>query len=85
MIQIQNKIYGEVNDPNTVIGQDDLGSNRLIIGKGNKEITSLIASPNSLLIVNSNGEVTSLVLVPNKVIATNEVGNIILRDRGDLV
>ena len=84
MIRTANKIYGEINDLNTVLANSDLGTGKLIVGNGNKGIKTFTPGPNQLLIVNENGEVDTLPLnLGNKAIGTNEVGDIVLIDRDE--
>ena len=82
MIRTVNKVYGEPNDPNTVLASTDLGVNKLIVGSGNKGIKAFTPGPNQLLITDGIGNVTALPLnAGNKAIGTNEFGDIVLIDR----
>jgi hypothetical protein len=82
MIRTATKIYGEPNDPNTVIASTDLGVTNLIVGAGNKGIKAITPGPNQLFITDGTGNITTLALgVANKAIGTNEVGDIVIIDR----
>lgn len=82
MIRMSNKIYGELNNPNTIIANTDLGSGHLIVGNGNKGVKAFNPGPNQLFITDGNGNISTLALnVGNKAIGTNEVGDIVLIDR----
>lgn len=81
MIRTNNKIYGEKNDPNTVLASNDLGTNKYVVGSGNKGVKSISLSPNTLLVSNEAGELIPLTLLPNKQIGTDSSGNIVLLDQ----
>lgn len=79
-------VYGERNDPNTVIANNNI-AHTFLAGVGNKGIKYIPKTPNSILIANINGKVGLLNLSdhPNKVIATDSTGEIILKNRSELL
>jgi len=81
MIRSSAKIYGEVNNPDTVLATTELVTNKFIVGDGNKGIKVAEIGPNAMLISNEDGTVTGLDLLPNKAIGTDEFGDIVLLDR----
>jgi hypothetical protein len=86
MIRDRKKVYGEPNDPNTVLASGTLTANRLIIGDGNKGVKVYSPGSNCILITDENGVVSSLSFngLANKAIATDGSGNIVLIDRSTL-
>ena len=82
MVRSKSKIYGEVNNPDTILADAVIDTDKFIVGSGNKGIELGILSPNQLLVINSDGTVTGLALgVANKAIATDGAGNVILIDK----
>lgn len=85
MIKTNSRIYGEPNDPNTVIASTDLNINdtlNLIVGNGNKGVKAYTPGSNKLIISNGDGTLGVLDLgVANKAIGTDSEGNIVLIDR----
>lgn len=83
MIRTRTKIYGEVNDPNTVEMATNTNSRSWVTSSGNKSITKIPAQTRRLLITDGDGNVATLNLTgqTNKVIGTDELGNIVLIDR----
>lgn len=90
----QDKIYGEVNNPNTILFRNAQEGNRLypVTGYGNKGIYQMNILPNSLVIVNRSAvsgeyEVTSILLTAassrNTVIGTNATGKVVTIDWSD--
>lgn len=80
MIRDNNKIYGEVNDPNTVLSQGILPNNELIVGDGNKSIKTFSPGGNNIIYL-KNGVVSSFPLnMSNKMLGTDESGNLTLLD-----
>lgn len=64
MIRDKNKIYGEVNDPNTVIATGTLQGNKLLLGSGNKGVKTYTPNINakSLPYLNADGTINKLSL-----------------------
>ena len=86
MIRSKNKIYGEPNDPNTVLAPTSPSPNQWIVGDDLKNITAYLPGPNRILITNGTGQLTALSFSgqANKIIGTDDSGNIVLYDRSDL-
>lgn len=86
MIRDRNKVYGEPNDPNTILASSTLTPNRIIVGDGNKGVKVYSPGSNCILITDGNGVVSSLSFnrLVNKAIATDGSGNIVLIDRSTL-
>lgn len=81
MIRDKNKIYGEPNDPNTVVATGTLTANSLVVGAGNKGVKSLLSSGKTIIWVR-DGIVQQLpVNVANKVLGTDENGNLVWLDQ----
>lgn len=85
MIRSKTKIYGELNDPNTVIMPATSGNNRLLRGNDMRMLVPLQVGDKRLIIV-QDGIVSGLNYgtQPNKVIGTDGEGNIVLLDRSIL-
>jgi hypothetical protein len=82
MIKSNSKVYGEINDANTLLSTPDLGTDKYVVGSGNKGIKTFTPGANQLLIVNADGTVSALPLgVANKTIATDGTGTIVLIDK----
>ena len=82
MIRDANKIYGEVNDPNTVLASANLTANSYIVGDGNKGIREFRPGANRILISDASGNLTSIShMTANQAIATNSNGDIVLVNR----
>lgn len=82
MIRTRTKIYGERNDPNTVLGTNL--TDQLVVGAGNKGVKTFAPGPTQLFIVN-NGIISSVQLSPNKIIATNDNNEIVLIDSEEVL
>lgn len=81
MIRDKNQIYGEANDPNTVLSEAELSVNKLVVGAGNKGIKEFNPGANRIIITDSYGNASSLgYKIPNKAVGTDEDGNIVMRD-----
>ena len=81
MIRSADKIFGEMNDPNTVIATGQLEEGKLIVGAGNKGIKTVDLGAQKLLYVNENNKISGLSYnVRNKIIGTDYNGNLIFRD-----
>lgn len=77
MIKLGEKIYGERNDPDTVLASEEL-TNKWLVGAGNKGIKSLKLPPNSILISNGDGTIDFLDFTnkPDTVVAINYKGQL---------
>jgi len=81
MIRDGNKIYGEANDPNTVLSTNELTNNKLVVGAGYKGVKSYEPGSKRILHLDSNGLVSSISYgTPNKCIGTDASGNLVLKD-----
>ena len=81
MIRDKNKIYGEPNDPNTVIASGTLIENNLLVGAGHKGVKTLVSTGKVLIWV-KDGVVQQLPInVANKVLGTDENGNLVWLDQ----
>lgn len=80
MIRDKSKIYGEPNNPNTVLATGTMTPNRLVVGAGNKGVKTF-EPPEGFSLINSNsGIVEAFPLAPNKLIGTDANGNLVLKD-----
>lgn len=80
MIRDASTIYGEVNDPNTVLASGILSQDSLIVGAGNKGVKTYNSVGKQLLYLR-NGEIQELSFaVANKVLGTDESGNLVWKD-----
>lgn len=80
MIRDANKIYGEANDPNTVLASGTLQEGSLIIGAGNKGVKTLLSTGKDILYIR-NGVIIQLPFAQaNKVLGTDESGNLVWKD-----
>ena len=80
MIRDASTIYGEVNDPNTVLASGILSQDSLIVGAGNKSVKTYNSVGKQLLYLR-NGEIQELSFaVANKVLGTDESGNLVWKD-----
>lgn len=86
MIRTRNKIYGEENDPDTVISTSTTTVGRWLKGGVNKTIYGFLPGANKILVTDGNGNITTLSLIGryNKVIGTDDAGNIVFIDRSEL-
>ena len=50
MIRNGNKIFGEANDPNTVLANGELKANQYVVGSGNKGVKQYDAGIKKLMI-----------------------------------
>lgn len=80
MIRDATTIYGEPNDPNTVLASGILTQDALIVGAGNKGVKTYSSVGKQLLYLR-NGEIQELSFaVANKVLGTDENGNLVWKD-----
>lgn len=81
MIRDKNKIYGEANDPNTVLASGTLTDGYLLVGAGNKGVKTLLSSGKVIIWV-KNGEIQQLPFTAaNKVLGTDADGNLVWKDQ----
>lgn len=81
MIRDKDRIYAEVNDPNTVLANGLLTNGQLVVGTGNKGVQTYTGSNKSLLYQDSSGNVNSLSYnQANKLVGTDADGNLTLVD-----
>lgn len=82
MIRDKTKIYGEPNDPNTVLAEEVLTTGKLLIGAGNKKVKVLDLVGKQLIYQNSSGIASGFNYnVANKIIGTDANGNLVLKDQ----
>lgn len=80
MIRDAETIYGEANDPNTVIAAGTLTDGNLIVGAGNKGVKTLLSTGKVILWVR-NGILQQLPFTAaNKVLGTDADGNLVWLD-----
>lgn len=80
MIRDANKIYGEANNPNTVLASGTLGDGALLLGAGNKGVKTLLSTGKNIFYIR-NGVLMELPFAQaNKVLGTDENGNLIWKD-----
>lgn len=80
MIRDKDTIYGEVNDPNTVIAEGILNEGALVVGAGNKGV-KILESTGKQIIWIQNGIVKQLpISFANKVLGTDQDGNLVWYD-----
>lgn len=81
MIRDKNKIYGEANNPNTVLASGTLTDGYLLVGAGNKGVKTLWSSGKVIIWVR-NGEIQQLPFTAaNKVLGTDADGNLVWKDQ----
>lgn len=79
MIRDKDRIYAEVNDPNTVLASGSLVNGQVIIGTGNKGVQTYVGSNKSLLYQDTAGNLNSLPYnQASKLIGTDVNGNLTL-------
>lgn len=88
MIRTKDKVFGEANDPNTVLAPNTLNQDVLVVGNNNKAVRfagNYNIMPGKVFIT-KDGDLTSIDYSnkPNKVIGTDETGKIVLIDRSEL-
>ena len=80
MIRDKDKIYGEVNDPNTVLATGTLQGNKLLLGSGNKGVKTYNPNTNAkcLPYLNTDGTIANMPLNVGayKVLGTDASGNL---------
>lgn len=81
MIRGKDKVYGERNDPETVIAVTPLEDGYPVVGAGNHGVKTVNLGPKRLLYGDTLGKLTGLPFnTPNKVIGTNAQGELTLLD-----
>lgn len=81
MIRDNSTVYGEANNPNTVLASGTLTENQLIVGAGNKGIKILLSTGKNIVWI-QNGIVQLLPFTAaNKVLGTDESGNLVWLDQ----
>lgn len=81
MIRDNNTIYGEPNDPNTVLSESELPVNTFVVGAGNRGVKQFAPGAKRLLVTDSYGNASSISYdIANKAVGTDENGNIVMRD-----
>lgn len=81
MIRDKNKIYGEMNDPNTVIATGTLTPEMIIVGAGNKGVKTFDPGAKKIIYTDTSGIPKGFSYnTANKVIGTDSSGNLVLKD-----
>lgn len=81
MIRDKYKVYGELNDPDTVLSSGELPTNSFVVGAGNKGVKALIPGANKILTTDSYGNpITISYNEANKFLGTDENGNLAMVD-----
>lgn len=81
MIRDRNQIYGEPNDPSTVLSETELPSGCFVVGIGNRGVKKFEPGNSKLVITDKYGNASSLPYnSANKVVGTDEDGNLVMRD-----
>lgn len=81
MIRDKYKVYGELNDPDTVLASGELPANSFVVGAGNKGVKALIPGANKILTTDSYGNpITVSYAGADKVLGTDENGNLMMLD-----
>jgi len=83
LIRTKNKIYGEINDPNTVLLSENSLADMWLIGKGNKAIGNYAPGANKILIIDNIDNIFYLSTLTwygqsDGLIGTDENGDIVL-------
>ena len=77
MVRDKNIIYAEVNDEDTVLTEDILTDNSLLVGNFNKNIKKVLDSTKyGAIIFIIDNEVQILPIQPNKKLGTDTNGNL---------
>lgn len=81
MIRDNNKIFGEKNDPNTVVATETLKSGYPIVGAGNKGVKTIDLGTKKILYTGADSQLKGFNYnTANKVIGTDSSGNLVLKD-----
>ena len=79
MIRDKNKIYGEANDPNTVLADGALTNNHIMLGANNKG-AKVLNTASAFISTDVNGNVHTTAATANKLLGTDANGNPIMTD-----
>ena len=79
MIRDKNKIYGEANDPNTVLADGALTNNHIMLGANNKG-AKVLNTASAFISTDINGNVHTTTATANKLLGTDANGNPIMTD-----
>lgn len=81
MIRDNEKIYGELNDPNTVLATGTLTNGKPIVGAGNKGVKVYDPGSKKILYLDASGLLNGFNYnVANKIVGTDASGNLVLKD-----
>jgi len=79
MIRDAGRVYGEINDPDTVLAAANLTANQPVVGSGNKGVQSYAPGARRILTTDASGNASSLDhSTPNSFIGTDGSGNLAL-------
>ena len=79
MIRDKNRIYGEANDPNTVLADGALTNNHIMLGADNKG-AKVLNTASAFISTDVNGNVRTTAATANKLLGTDANGNPIMTD-----
>ena len=79
MIRDKNRIYGEANDPNTVLADGALTNNHIMLGADNKG-AKVLNTASAFISTDVNGNVHTTATAANKLLGTDANGNPIMTD-----
>lgn len=79
MIRDKNRIYGEANDPNTVLADGALTNNHIMLGANNKG-AKVLNTASAFISTDINGNVHTTAATANKLLGTDANGNPIMTD-----
>ena len=77
MIRDKNRIYGEANDPNTVLADGALTNNHIMLGADNKG-AKVLNTASAFISTDVNGNVHTTAATANKLLGTDTNGNPII-------
>lgn len=81
MIRDKDQIYGEPNDPNTVLSETELPVDTFVVGAGNRGVKQFVPGAKRIIVTDSYGNASSISYdIANKALGTDENGNIVMRD-----
>lgn len=77
MIRDKNRIYGEMNDPRTVIAEKFLEENKFVVGAGNRGVKTYVPKTKNSILVVRNGVLEEFPLSgQNKLVGSNSYGEL---------
>jgi hypothetical protein len=83
MIRDLSKVYGEVNDPDTVLSESNLTSNKYIVSKDSKRVEAYTPGTKRILATDENGKLFSVSYNnPNLFVGTDENGKLTVYEGG---